>query len=200
VIVLIRHGETEGNRQRVLQVAETPLNAQGMAQAERLASRIAQRRVGLILCSDLPRARMTAAPLVARLSVPIEYTPLLQERNFGTLRGTPYAALQTDPFAPDFHPPGGESWDVFHARVAEAFAFVVEKRRQIEGDLVVVTHGLVCRILLAHHALLDEGLQVPGYFDHTSVSLLAAEPPHGASLINCAAHLAQGESAGGALV
>jgi len=143
---------------------------------------------------------MTAAPVVARLSVPIEYTPLLQERNFGALRGTPYAALQTDPFAPDFHPPEGESWDVFHARVAEAFAFVVEKRGQIEGELVVVTHGLVLRVLLAQHAQRSEGIEVPGYFEHTSVSLVAAEPPHGVSLINCAVHLAQGESGGGALV
>jgi broad specificity phosphatase PhoE len=200
MIVLIRHGETEGNRQRVLQLAETPLNAQGIAQAERLAQRIAQRQVGLILCSDLPRAQMTAAPLVARLRVPIEYTPLLQERNFGALRGTPYAALDTDPFAPDFHPPEGESWAVFHARVAQAFALVVQKRRQSEGELVVVTHGLVLRVLLAQHALLAEGMQVPGYFDHTSVSLLAAEPPHGASLINCAAHVTEAALARGAPV
>jgi broad specificity phosphatase PhoE len=200
MIVLIRHGETEGNRQRILQTAETLLNAQGQQQAERLARRIAQRTVGLILCSDLPRARMTAAPLLARVNAPIEYTPLLQERNFGALRGTCYAALQTDPFAPDFQPPEGESWDAFHARVAEAFAHVVARCQQIEGELVVVTHGLVCRALLTRHALLEEGALVPGYFDHTSVSLLASAPPHRASLINCSVHLSAGGSAQGAAV
>lgn len=200
MIVLIRHGETEGNRQRILQVAETPLNAQGQHQAELLAQRIAQRPVRLILCSDLPRARMTAAPLLTRVQAPIEYTPLLQERNFGELRGTPYAALQTDPFAPGFQPPGGESWDAFHDRVAEAFAHVVARRQQIDGDVVVVTHGLVCRALLTRHALLDAEMLVPGYFEHTSVSLLSAEPPHRASLINCANHLGSGGAAQGAAV
>ena len=33
---------------------------------------------------------MTAAPLAARSGMTIEETPLLQERNFGDLRGMPY--------------------------------------------------------------------------------------------------------------
>ena len=36
---------------------------------------------------------MTAAPLAARSGIAIDESPLLQERNFGDLRGLAYAAL-----------------------------------------------------------------------------------------------------------
>jgi broad specificity phosphatase PhoE len=51
---------------------------------------------------------MTAAPLAARPGITIEESPLLQERNFGDLRGMPYAKLIEDPLGPDFVPPNGE--------------------------------------------------------------------------------------------
>ena len=39
-ILLVRHGETDGNASRVLQRADVPLNERGMRQAERLARRL----------------------------------------------------------------------------------------------------------------------------------------------------------------
>ena len=139
--MLVRHGETEGNATRVLQPAATPLNALGLRQAERLAERLSNSGITQILCSDLPRARMTAEPVARRLGLALETTPLLQERNFGDLRGLAYAELGQDPFAADFEPPNGESWSVFHARVAQAFAYVAAVRAELaRGDLLVVTH------------------------------------------------------------
>jgi broad specificity phosphatase PhoE len=41
---------------------------------------------------------MTAAPLAALSGIAVEESPLLQERNFGDLRGLPYAGLSEDPF------------------------------------------------------------------------------------------------------
>jgi probable phosphoglycerate mutase len=114
----------------------------------------------------------------------------LQERNFGDLRGLPYDALTENPFAPGFAPPNGEDWPAFHARVADAFAFIVRRRRSLNGTLVVVTHGLVCRALVERHALPTEGVVVPERFDNTGLTVLHEDPPHGASLINCTRHLA----------
>src|SRR5262249_51759091 len=143
-ILLVRHGETDGNAARILQRPDIPLNERGRRQAEQLAGRLLAHGFVHILCSDLLRARMTAAPL-ARSGIAIEQSPLLQERNFGDLRGIPYADLAEDPLGPDFAPPNGEDWPTFHARVADAFAFMVSRRRGVNGTLVVVTHGLVCR-------------------------------------------------------
>src|ERR1700731_4547035 len=188
-ILLVRHGETDGNAARVLQRPDVPLNDRGLRQAEQLALRLSAFGFVGILCSDLLRARMTAAPLAARSGIAIEQTPLLQERNFGDLRGIAYAELAENPFGPDFVPPNGEDWPTFHARVADAFAFIVSRRRSVNGTLVVVTHGLGCHALVERHALLPEGAVAPERFDNTSITVLHEDAPHGISLINCTRHL-----------
>jgi probable phosphoglycerate mutase len=129
-ILVVRHGETDDNAARILQRASVPLNERGMRQAEQLARRLSTRGFAHIVCSDLLRARMTAAPLAARSGITIEESPLLQERSFGDLRGVAYAELSEDPFGPNFAPPNGEDWPTFHARVAEAFAFIVSHRME----------------------------------------------------------------------
>jgi len=189
-ILVVRHGETDGNAQRVLQRADVPLNERGIRQAELLARRLSSHGFVHILCSDLPRARMTAAPIATLSGIAVEESPLLQERNFGDLRGTPYDALGYDPFGLDVAPPNGEDWRAFHARVADAFAFIVRRRRSVNGTLVVVTHGLVCRALVERHALLPQGIVAPERYDNTSITVLHEDLPHGVSLLNCIRHLA----------
>jgi len=188
-ILLVRHGETAGNALRILQRADVPLNECGIRQSEQLAGRLFSHGFVHIVCSDLLRARMTAAPLATRSGIAIEESPLLQERNFGDLRGVPYAELTENPFGPDFAPPNGEDWPTFHARVADAFDIIVSRRRSVNGTLVVVTHGLVCRAIVERHALLPEGAVAPERFDNTSVTVLQEDAPHAVSLINCTRHL-----------
>ncbi len=188
-ILLVRHGETDGNAARILQRPDVPLNERGVRQAEQLARRLCARGFVAILCSDLVRARMTADPLAAGSGIAIEESPLLAERNFGDLRGMAYAALAEDPFGPDVAPPNGEDWPTFHARVADAFAFIVSRRRSANGALVVVTHGLVCRALVERHTLVPEGAVVPERFDNTGITVLHEDAPHRVSLLNCTRHL-----------
>lgn len=188
-ILLVRHGETEGNAARIVQLPDSPLSPVGMSQAEQLAARIAELGATHILCSDLLRARMTAAPIAARLGLLAETNPLLQERNFGDLRGTPYAEFTTDPFAPDYVPVNGESWDVFHARVAEAFALVCARASETPGNLVVVTHGFVVHAIVARHVALTGDQRVPEKFSNTSLTVLDGAPPYRAQLIDCTSHL-----------
>jgi probable phosphoglycerate mutase len=188
-ILLVRHGETDGNAARVLQRPDVPLNDRGIRQAQQLARRLSALGFARILCSDLLRARMTAAPLAARSGIAIDESPLLQERNFGDLRGKAYAVLPEDPFGPDVRPPNGEDWPTFHARVADAFAFMVSRRRSVNGTLVVITHGLVCRALVERHALLPEGMAVPERFDNASITVIHEDAPHGVGLLNCTRHL-----------
>jgi 2,3-bisphosphoglycerate-dependent phosphoglycerate mutase len=189
-ILLVRHGETDGNASRVLQRPDVPLNERGIRQAEQLARRLFNDGFAHILCSDLLRARMTAATIAARAGVAIEENPLLQERNFGDLRGVAYAELGENPFGPDFAPPNGEDWPTFHARVAEAFDFITNRRRCVNGPLVVVTHGLVCRALVERHARLAEGVIAPERFDNAGITVLHEDAPHAVSLLNCTRHLA----------
>lgn len=188
-IILVRHGETSGNATRVFQRPEVPLNERGKRQAEQLADRLEGHSIAHVICSDLVRARMTSAPLLIRTRGTIEETELLQERNFGDLRGTPYAELKQDPFAADFQPPNGESISTFHVRVAAAFALIVARRRALQGDLLVVTHGLVCGALVNRHLTLAPDLMPARGFDNTSVTIIDDESPHVVRVLNCTQHL-----------
>ncbi len=189
MIVLIRHGETAGNAARVVQRPDIPLSPRGIAQAERLARRLANSGITAILASDLTRAAMTAEHLARTTGLPIAFEPLLHERNFGDIRGTAYADLGFDPFDPGYAPPNGESWEVFHARVDRAWARVQDAAAVTPGHLAVVTHGLVCKSLAARHLALPDGEDVPERWENTSVTMIDARAPWRVSLLNCCAHL-----------
>src|SRR5262245_13268244 len=103
-IFFIRHGETVDNAARVVQKPNSPLSAKGLRQAELLGARLAGEGITHILSSDFPRAAVTAEFLGRATRATIQYEPLLQERNFGDIRGTAYAELDFDMFARDYHP------------------------------------------------------------------------------------------------
>lgn len=192
-LLLIRHGETALNVARVLQPADTPLSERGIAQAQTLATRLATMGVRAIISSDLPRALLTAQEIATATGAPLETTPLLQERNFGDWRGRPYDGMAIDPLTMVEAPPNGESSAAFEQRVAAAFAQVVARHATLGGDgagvLAVVTHGLVIRALLATHVRLAHGVSPPAHLGNTSLSIVGAQPPHLASLLNCTRHL-----------
>jgi broad specificity phosphatase PhoE len=121
--------------------------------------------------------------------VPLTFEPLLHERNFGDLRGTPYAALGFDMFEPDYAPPNGETWPVFHARVDRAWARVQALADATGGHLAVVTHGLVCRSLAARHLALPDGVSVPERWENASVTIVEGPAPWRVQRLNCIAHL-----------
>jgi probable phosphoglycerate mutase len=187
-LFLIRHGETVGNASRVVQRPDSPLSSRGVAQAERLARRLAAEGIGGIVSSDFVRAVATAQPLHRTTGAPLSFEPLLRERNFGDLRGTAYAELGVDMFAPDYAPPNGETWPVFHARVDRAWARVQKLAAGTSGDLAVVTHGLVCGSLAARHLTLAAGETAPERWANTSLTIVDCAAWR-VSLLNCIAHL-----------
>jgi len=196
-IVLIRHGETDANAARVVQRPDVALSARGVEQARRLAARLAKRRVGAVVSSDLRRAVMTAETLRERIPVPLALDPGLRERDYGDVRGIAYADLRTDIFAPDYSPPNGETWTAFHARVAEAWTRMQAIAARTDGDLVIVTHGLVCHAIATRHLDLTPGTVVGMSWTHTSVTEIEGPPYRVARLIDCSAHLVAASDAAG---
>ena len=186
-VFLIRHGETVGNAGRIVQRPDSPLSPRGVLQAERLGERLAGAGIARILASDLARAAATAESLRQATGAALEFEPLLHERNFGDVRGTAYADLAFDLFAPDYAPPGGESWEAFHARVDRAWARVQSVAAATAGPLAVVTHGLVCRSLAARHLALPGA--VPERWENTSLTIVEGPAPWRIRLLNCIAHL-----------
>ncbi|MDP4008322.1 MAG: histidine phosphatase family protein [Candidatus Peregrinibacteria bacterium] len=89
-IILVRHGQTFENVSGVMQGQDellgrlTPL---GVAQAEKLAERLASEKIDMIFSSDLNRAVKTAGAISQFHDVPFYVTSDLRERNYGALTG-----------------------------------------------------------------------------------------------------------------
>ena len=190
-IFLIRHGETAGNANRVLQLPKTPLSERGIAQAERLGARLAGDGITRILSSDYARAHRTAEEIAAATGLSIEIEETLRERNFGDLRGRPYSEVG-DIFAEGFEPPGGESWETFYERAERSWRAVRAAADSTRGHLAVVTHGLICHAYVARHAQLPEGEQAVFGFANTSLTVIDSKSPFRVELLNCSAHLDEG--------
>lgn len=188
-IILVRHGTTALNLTRVLQPPGTPLNADGFAQAEAVAREMLALRPAGIISSDLPRAEQTAQAIARATGLELETTDLLQERNFGELRGQAYDQRGFDPLTMAQAPVGGESATAFERRVGLAFALAVRRRESMTGPLVVVTHGLVIGALLAGPINVSTSRLAGMHIANTSVTILGEQPPHAVLLLNSTRHL-----------
>jgi probable phosphoglycerate mutase len=195
-IFLLRHAETDDNAARIVQVPAAPLSASGRDQAARLARRLAAAGgIGRIVTSDLARALETAEAVRVATGAPLDVNPDLAERNYGDVRGTPYAALTRDIFAPDYEPPGGETWAAFFGRVDAVWAPLVRMAESMRDHLAIVTHGLVCQAVLQRH--LGGGPDDVPQWGNTAVTIV--EPPRTVRLLACCAHLDGAAREGGAV-
>lgn len=152
-LILIRHGETDWNRELRFQgQVDVPLNAVGHEQARRVAARLAGETVHHLVSSDLKRTQQTALPIAQYSLQPLALNTVmdaaLREQDFGMVDGMrvadikaqqPDAWAQWIEFQADYAFAGGESTRQFHARVMQAVHALAAKHRQ--QTLVVVTHG-----------------------------------------------------------
>jgi broad specificity phosphatase PhoE len=159
-IYLLRHGETEANREGILQGPriDAALSDRGHLQAESLAGALADVPLSAIYSSPLTRARQTAQAVVwgHPAALAIQVVPELYEMDFGHLVGRRYEEVAGEmeqvldawqmgfldqPF------PGGESPLVAQHRI-RPFAERVRRKAQRE-PVAVVGHGRINRVLAA---------------------------------------------------
>lgn len=145
-LFIVRHGETDYNRNRMMQgYHEIPLNERGIRQATLLAHRLKNEHLDRIVSSDLRRAVMTACIVASHTGVAMDYDPSLRERNPGLLTGKSYDDEPRFFTDPAYIPPEGEGVAEFRARVRNAFEAIAETARHADERLAIITHGLVCR-------------------------------------------------------
>jgi probable phosphoglycerate mutase len=147
--ILIRHGETDWNRELRFQGhIDVPLNDMGHEQARRLGLRLAGERVDELISSDLMRAQQTAAPAAQQLGLEIVASVALREQNFGIVEGMradeiqnlhPRAWEDWLQFREDHAMPEGESARQFHARIIDALGAIATAHAG--RRVLVVTHG-----------------------------------------------------------
>lgn len=154
-VYLVRHGLTDWNAEGRWQGSiDIALSEKGREQARALGDRLVTLPIGAAFSSALQRSRETALLATRERLVPVE-EPLLNELSYGAWEGVRDVEVGRDfPEAraawwsrPDtVRPGGGESLDELIERTWEG---LLRCLRRSEGDILVVGHGGVNRVLLA---------------------------------------------------
>jgi broad specificity phosphatase PhoE len=152
-LVLVRHGETDWNREHRYQGhADTPLNEAGRRQALELAELLGGERLSVVYTSPLRRASETAEMVAARLGLHAHELEALREIDVGDWQGLTVDEVRTRyPEQLDVAWrsgwPNGETHDELAARVLPA---LLDLERRHPGERVLgVTHAGPIRAALA---------------------------------------------------
>ncbi len=160
-LVLIRHGETVGNRQNLWTGwSDTPLTDAGWQQIRRTAARLGREPMNAVALygSPIGRAWRTAVALSRATGLHPVACDSLKEMHFGDLETIHSQQFPTNHPAvyarwknrtdEEFGWPGGETRRAFRARVISG---IIRLAAAHPGQVVlVVTHSGVIRITLAH--------------------------------------------------
>jgi alpha-ribazole phosphatase len=156
-IYLVRHGETDWNRQMRFQgQRDIPLNENGKNQARLLSEYLSTKNFTAIFASPLSRAWETAKIIAGKHSLTPEAVEGLQEMHFGNWEGKIYKEMNetdrlvmeqwfSDPVSN--HIPGGESLKQFQKRIQHHYDLLLDNHPA--GNLVVITHGGAIKIIVA---------------------------------------------------
>jgi broad specificity phosphatase PhoE len=174
-VVLMRHAETEWSRQgRHTGRSDVPLTASGRAAASALATRLEQRLVRCAFASPLSRARETAR--LAGLNAVLDAD--LVEWDYGDYEGmtTPeILALRPEWSLWRDGCPGGEDAGAVGTRVDRVVARVMGVIEEGDGDVLLIAHGHVLRVLAARWCELHASVGSRLRLDTASVSVLGWE-------------------------
>lgn len=153
-LYLVRHGETDWNRERRFQSrTDVPLNGRGIAQAEAIRDELWRRDVAFSAarCSPLGRARHTAQIILDGSGLEVVPEPAFIEVDFGSFEGRLEADLREEygeAFAnwraseyTEVSPGGGESILTAAPRVREPLLALVPFATR--GDVLIVAHQAI---------------------------------------------------------
>lgn len=189
-IILIRHGETDWNReQRYQGQTDIPLNERGRSQARNIAAYLRQHEaVEAVYSSDLVRCRETASIIAGVFNLPVNSDARLRELRFGYWEGLRYEELdhtfheefqQWFRNTRDYAVPGGESFAQALDRMLPCIAEIAGRHR---GTAAICSHGGIIRAFINH---LDPSF---GFWDRSL-------HPGSLSIINCEADVCRVEAA-----
>ena len=152
VLYIVRHGQTEENKQKILQ-GHLPgtLTEQGREQVRQAAIDLDKRGVHFdsIVSSDLRRAMDSANIIAKHLHLSVTPMEILRERDWGEYTGITIAEGKAK-YYHDGHwdfPGGAETDEGIFDRARRALALL--KERYADKNIILVTHGQFARNLFA---------------------------------------------------
>jgi uncharacterized phosphatase len=181
-LYLVRHGETNWNREKRIQgLTDISLNDTGRAQAKTTGSLLARRSWDAVYASPLSRARETASIIARELGLggPILLDALV-ERNYGAAEGLNWFEVELR-YPHGTAVPGRESREQVGARVVPALVTLAEQRAG--QSLVIVSHGGAIRAVLsevepsASHGMITNGSVHSFRVEDGALKLIAFDDP-----------------------
>ncbi len=161
--ILIRHGQTQWNRfERFRGRVDIDLDETGLRQAEAAADKITRWEVKAIYSSPLKRSMTTAQIIAKRLGLTVQPLEGINDMDFGIWQALSIAEARGKyPELFDlwrYHPerlkiPEGETLDEVRSRVVACVDEVAAKHD--EETIALVSHRVVCKVLLCHLLGLD---------------------------------------------
>ncbi|MEJ0077121.1 MAG: histidine phosphatase family protein [Alphaproteobacteria bacterium] len=142
--IFVRHGETEGNRNKIYQLPHTPLNETGEGQAVLAAKALAATRIGRLVASPMARAWRTASLIAHEHKMHPEVDGALSERFYVSLWDKPIKGA----FNWDWDPDGCEPLSTFVHRAAVSVMRILEDDTA-DGETVIVAHGGILLVTCA---------------------------------------------------
>lgn len=186
-LIITRHGETEENKAGIMQgYLPGVLSELGREQAGKLAERLKDEKIDLIVSSDLARA-LDTAKVVAEFHPGVELVldDRLRERFLGKFQGKTKESLgiPKERLISDFISGGNvEGGDEFFDR---AGALVEDVLKRSEENILLVGHNGICKAVLGNLMGVRDLRGIVG-LKNTSVSIFEDGEM---KLLNCVGHL-----------
>ena len=162
-LIIARNGATDWNKiNRVQGSVDVPLNTEGRAEAERIASELNRFKLDVIYSSCLSRSYETAEIIARKRDLRIKRLKELNELNQGVWQGLrveeikkrykkQYGLWRSSPFSTK--PPQGESIKEAYDRVVNAVQKIVDRYK---NEIVcIVTHEIVISLIKCHFTSQD---------------------------------------------
>lgn len=179
LIYLVRHGETDWNRdERFRGREDLVLNERGLKQAEAIARFFEFRKISAIYSSPLKRARQTAEIIARKKRLSVQIDNGFLDVDYGRWQGLKLEEIE-EKFPSTFQQwlenplevtfPDGDSVRAVSERAAEALLNLANKHQ--EEEIVVVAHQAINKIILYHFFHLKKRLwEIPQ--DVAAINLL----------------------------
>lgn len=174
-IVLVRHGQTDCNRDGIWMGIrlDVSINETGKAQMNSIVPELKSLNPELIICSPMRRTRESAEIIKEALEIPIEFDERIMEVDVGSLSGQSRveaatamglsleeATHQYRVGQHDYSPFGGETAQDILGRTED---FLNDLSQRKERCIIIMSHGGLVRslhmVITGSNSLVNEGIK-----------------------------------------
>jgi len=152
-LLIVRHGETNSNKEKRIQGhSNENINKKGISQMKRLVPYLKNKKIDLIISSDLTRAKESAKILAKELDInDMKYYKIVREKNNGAFTGKKAIEIDWESIKGTFETrkaPDGESLKEVLKRT-KLFLRILKRKYQ-KKNILLVSHGTFIKILVGY--------------------------------------------------